>query len=301
MLARIRTFFIQHPAMEVDTPALSTAGVTDPNISSLSVLVAEGKKLLHTSPEFPMKRLLAAGSGDIYQIAKVFRNGEQGRVHNPEFSLLEWYRLGMDHHDLMQELDALLMSLAPDDKSKTSIKLSYSEAIEEATTYKLENLNIKIIERILHDADVVAPISMGKNLDTWLDLLLTVVVAPKFKTDRFTFLYDYPASQAALAKICSSNPLVAERFEVYFGELELANGFHELQNATEQLSRFESEIEERREKELPIIPIDKHLVDALESGLPDCAGVAVGLDRLLMVLCDKTSIDEVLSFSHDRS
>jgi lysyl-tRNA synthetase class 2 len=298
-LQAIRHFFAINKVLEVDTPTLSLAGVTDVNIESMTLdMQGEALRYLHTSPEFAMKRLLAFGSGDIYQIAKVFRQGEVGRNHNPEFTLLEWYRLGFNHHDLMQELDKLLSSLwIAHHALPKSDYISYADAINKATGQALSSLNPKAIEQLLLERGHCPPDSMGDELDPWLDLLMTHIVGASFARDRFTFLYDYPASQASLAKIRPDNPAVAERFELYFGALELANGFHELQDANEQAARFERDVQQRKAQGCSSVPIDQHLISALQAGLPACSGVALGIDRLLMVLCQADHIENVISFS----
>ena len=303
LLQDIREYFRLHPALEVDTPMLSRAAATDPNIHSMS-LPAGGDSLLylHTSPEFPMKRLLCAGIGDIYQICKVFRASESGRFHNPEFTLLEWYRTGLDHQALMIEVDSFLHEITPGELALPRSRfLTYKEALQNTIGKSLEELDAGVVRHELESRGLDIPRSMGVELDPWLDLLMSMVVAPAFDSDRFTFLYDYPASQAALAKISADNPNYAERFEVYFGELEIANGFHELQDAGEQLSRFQADNDKRKAVSSPEMPPDMHLIEALEYGLPDCAGVALGIDRLLMVYYGNSRIQEVLAFGHDRA
>lgn len=303
LLNDIRAFFSHHKVMEVETPVLSKAGVTDPNIHSMRLsLQDQADRFLHTSPEFPMKRLLCADSGDIYQISKVFRDAELGRNHNPEFTLLEWYRLEYDHHDLMQEVDTLLHGLFPGELALPRSRfLSYADAVLNATGKPLEEFDTAAVRQVLHERGIEPPDSLGEGIDSWLDLLMSFVVAPTFDRDCLTYLYDYPASQAALAKISSDNPDVAERFEVYFGELELANGFHELQNAEEQRARFENDNGARAAQSLEQIPLDHNLIDALTSGLPTCAGVALGIDRLLMAFYKKSHIKEVISFDYDHA
>ena len=282
-------------------PALSGAAVSDPHIESLQTHIegAARVRYLHTSPELPMKRLLAAGSGDIYQICKVFRLGEIGRIHNPEFTILEWYRLGFNHHDLMDEMDALLGLLVPEIKSRSALRITYREAFLQYAGIDVE-CDIEAIRTRAIKGSRVAPIGITEK-DTWLDWLMGECVAPGFPPDRFTFIYDYPGSQAALAKIRPGKPALAERFEVYWGELELANGFHELIDADEQLARFQRERDSRRNQARHVPPFDEKLIAALRHGLPDCAGVALGLDRLLMACLGKTSLREVMTFAFDRA
>lgn len=301
-LAVIRQHFADSDALEVSTPALSSAGTTDPNIHSLTAEcdgADPSTRYLHTSPEFPMKRLLAAGSGDIFQICKVFRAGERGGRHNPEFTLLEWYRVGLDHHQLMQELDSLVHELWAT-SSRTlppSNFITYTDAIDKSCNASLADLDITAVRSLLTHAGIDIPPSMNNKLDDWLDLLMSEVVFPTFKPDRFTFLFDYPASQAALSRTGTNEEglAIAERFELFFGPLELANGFHELLDSDEQRARFVQDQSERRELNLPMVPIDENLLAALEFGMPACAGVAVGIERLIMVLNQHSRIDDVLA------
>lgn len=299
LLWSIRDFFRARGVLEVETPCLSRAGATDPAIESLTVTLPEATLWLHTSPEFPMKRLLAAGSGDIYQIARVFRAGEAGRFHNPEFTLLEWYRIGFDHHRLMTEVDALVRGLAGDRLSRPTAWLSYRQAM-------VDHAGIDPL-----DADVGALADRARALgldvrgelerDGWLDLIMSMVVAPALPADGLTFIHDYPASQAALARICPESPAVAERFELYWGGVELANGFHELGDAVEQGARFEADNLRRRSAGQAAVAVDHHLLAALAEGLPDCAGVALGVDRLLMCLSGCDHIRQVLAFDWERA
>ncbi|MFN2348536.1 MAG: EF-P lysine aminoacylase EpmA [Thioalkalivibrio sp.] len=298
MLAGVRGFFAERGVMEIETPMLSRAAATDPALESLRVDAQA--RYLHTSPEFPMKRLLAAGCGDIYQIARVFRAGEAGRFHNPEFTLLEWYRLDFDEHRLMDEVEALVRELAGEAAPGPAERLDYGEAFRRhadldphtATSAQLRHC----AER--HGIDFSGEL----DRDGWLDLLMSQVVAPAFPPDRLTFIHGYPASQAALARLTPGTPPLAARFELHWGPLELANGFHELSDAAEQASRFERDLTLRERRGLTGVPVDDRLLAALQSGLPDCAGVALGLDRLLMCLTTGCGhIDEVLAFSWDKA
>jgi elongation factor P--(R)-beta-lysine ligase len=293
-LAEIRRFFAERGVLEVETPVLSSSAATDPNLLSFVTryegpAFPEGRTLyLHTSPEFAMKRLLAAGSGSIYQICKVFRDGEAGRLHNPEFTLLEWYRPGSDHHALMAEVDELLQRLLG---SRPAQYMSYQEAF--VLHVGLDPVAASAEElRIRAESHGVAP-PAGLQRDGWLDLLLSHVLAPQLGLEGPLFLFDYPASQAALARI---RPPFAERFELFLQGVELANGFHELADADEQRRRFNADLAARGASGLPGVPPDEHLVAALDAGLPDCSGVALGVDRLLMVACDLPSIADVLTF-----
>lgn len=306
MLSSLRAFFAERGVLEVDTPVLSVAAVTDPHIESFSTAwhgpgLAAGTPLyLHTSPEFPMKRLLAAGSGPIYQVCKVFRDGEAGRHHNPEFTLLEWYRPGFDHHRLMDEVETLLRELLGGIAGGE--RLSYRDAFLRHAG--IDPMDAEVAElrdcARSHGLDIPPGMPMD-DPDPWRDLLLTQVVEPHLGHSAPCFLYDYPASQAALARVRDDRPPVAERFEVYYCGLELANGFHELADAREQRRRFERERAVRRARGLEDRPMDERLLAALEAGLPDCAGVALGLDRLLMIAARAEHIGDVLAFPFPRA
>ena len=298
---------MERAVTEVETPLLSQAGSTDPALHSLSVATESGRRWLHTSPEFPMKRLLAEGSGDIYQIAKVFRDAEAGRYHNPEFTLLEWYRLGFDHHALMDELQALITDLAdllapltpPASQAKCWRRLSYQEVFMQGLG--IDPHQASVAELANCAAQQGLAISGDLDRDGWLDALLSLAITPTWPEDTLSFIYDYPASQAALAKVDQGPPATARRFELYWGPVELANGFHELTDPLEQRQRFARDLKQRAAQGLVPIPMDERLLEALQAGLPDCAGVALGLDRLLMRLTDAAHIREVLSFSWDEA
>lgn len=306
LLQRIREFFARAGVLEVETPACSFHGNTDPAIESLTTRCtgpghALGERLyLHTSPEFPMKRLLAAGSGPIYQICRVFRNGELGRSHNPEFTLLEWYRPGFDHHRLMDEVTALVRAVTGVDLPER--RLSYAELFSEYLGLEPHGaapsgLRVRALElQVPGAADLDLP-----GRDAWLDLLLTHCIEPRLPPQRLTFVYDYPASRAALARVRPEDPPLAERFELYLGGMELANGFHELTDAAEQRARFAAELEQRSARGQEVVPVDVHLLAALEAGMPDSAGVALGLDRLLMWLTGTQRIEQVLAFPFERA
>jgi len=305
MLKKIRDFFAEREVLEVETPTLSQAAVTDihlhcfktqfvgRNISEQPLVDGGVPLYLQTSPEFHMKRLLAAGSGCIYQISKVYRNEESGRYHNPEFSLLEWYRVGFDHHQLMDEMQQLLTLILD---CKTPRRCSYQAAF-------IEYLNVDplsaTLEQLKHAG---APLQLGEVLenetdrDTLLQLLFCVAIEPYIAQEFPCFVYDFPASQAALARINKTDPRVADRFEVYYRGVELANGFYELNSGAEQLTRFQSDNQFRQQMGLPEMPIDHRFVACLDQ-LPDCAGVALGLDRLLMLASGQHHIDDVLSFT----
>lgn len=254
-----------------------------------------------------MKRLIAAGSGPIYQICKVFRNGERGRLHNPEFTMLEWYRPGFDHHALMDEMEQLVTGLLDEGTLRApSERLTYAEAF---ARYAGVNPLAAPMEELrdcarAHGIEHVTGLTMDDR-DGWLDLLLTHVVGPKLGRQRVCFLYDYPASQAALARIRPGSPAqpypVAERFELYVNGIELASGYHELKDSVEQRRRFEADIKKRAGLRTLLVPMDERLLAALESGLPDCAGVAVGLDRLVMLATGTANIDETVCFPLPRA
>jgi elongation factor P--(R)-beta-lysine ligase len=301
---RMREYFRNRGVLEVETPALSQAAAADPNLRNLTTRftgpgAAHGLPLyLHTSPELAMKRLLAADSGSIFQICKVFRNGETGRLHNPEFTMLEWYRVGFDHHRLMEETAELVttafegyLGLAPTEK------LSYREAFlryadldpfaADATAYAA------CAER--HGIVPSSEISYA-DLDVWRDLLLTHIIEPHLGNGRLTLLYDYPATHAALARIRAGSPPVAERFELYFAGVELVNGFHELTDGSEQRRRFARDSAIRKRANLPDPPLDERFLTALSEGLPACAGAALGVDRLVMLAAGCRSLTEVIAF-----
>ncbi|MCE3220756.1 elongation factor P--(R)-beta-lysine ligase [Vibrio diabolicus] len=299
LIASIRQFFADRQVMEVDTPAMSHATVTDIHLHTFQTEFvgpgyADGSKLFFmTSPEFHMKRLLAAGSGCIYQINKAFRNEENGRYHNPEFTMLEWYRVGFDHHKLMDEMDDLLQLVL---KCGAAQRMTYQQAfIDVLGVCPLEGsmTELKTAASKLGLSDIAEP---EEDRDTLLQLLFSVGVEHKIGQDVPAFVYDFPASQAALAKINPQDHRVADRFEVYFKGIELANGFHELDNPKEQLARFEQDNAKRLDMGLKPQPIDYHLISALEAGLPDCAGVALGIDRLIMLALGCDHIDQVTAF-----
>ncbi|MBI5451391.1 MAG: EF-P lysine aminoacylase GenX [Gammaproteobacteria bacterium] len=307
LLATLRAFFASRDVLEVETPLLSQAAVTDRHLDSLVTDVqVPGQGLrryyLQTSPEFAMKRLLASGSGPIYQIARVFRNGERGRLHNPEFTMLEWYRPGYDHHALMDEVDALLQAL---ELVPAPARFSYAEAFR---NYAGVDPFVNDIARlrhclVAHDVDVSAALH-DQARDSWLDLILTHVIEPQWRRQALNcYLYDYPPSQAALARIRHSPglPAVAERFELYLHGIEVANGYHELTDVNEQRRRFLHDLALRQQQQLPQVPVDDRLLAALQAGLPACAGIAIGIDRLLMVLAGVDTLQQVMCFPLERA
>ncbi|APO93533.1 EF-P lysine aminoacylase EpmA [Xanthomonas vesicatoria] len=302
--AAIRAFFAERGVLEVETPILSQAGNTEPNIDSFStrfsghVDAGVPVRWLRTSPEYPLKRLLAAGLGDCYELGRVFRNGEAGGRHNPEFSMLEWYRVGWNDRALAQETIALVQrALALVQREATVQVLSYRELFVQRLGIDPLLDPVDALRAALHD---VAIDPQGLTRDDWLDLLMTHRIQPGFARDTLTVVYDWPASQCALARIRHDSPPVAERFELYLGTYEVANGYHELNDAQEQRARFIRDNTVRALRGLPQLPLDEHLLAVL-SQLPDCAGVAVGVDRLLMALCDTTQIADVLAFDFARA
>lgn len=299
MLRAAREYFAATRALEVETPTLSAAAVTDVHIASVEARAVRRTRYLHTSPEYAMKRLLAAGCGDIWQICRVYRDGESGRWHNPEFTLIEWYRLGVDHHALMNDVERLVnATLPPARQFDRAERLTYSEAVQlHAGVDALDDALPVLIAR-LESAEVEVPHWLRQDRDGCLDLIMSVLVGPRLGHDRLTFIYDYPASQASLARIRGR---VASRFEAYMNGIELANGFHELADANEQRARFTQDLNERSARGLPPMPIDENLLAALSQGLPECSGVALGFDRLVMCATGARHIDEVLAFPFARA
>ena len=299
----IRDFFLQRHVLEVETPALSQAGNTDPFIQSFQFLndttTNNTSRFLHTSPEYPMKRLLAAGSGDIYQICKVWREDEAGRNHNPEFTLLEWYRVGFSVQQLMQEVSDLLHALLPSLKQNDK-RFSYEQLF-------LEKFNLN--PHIASQAEIVKCANTSiRGLDTYdldrqalLDALLTHCIEPDFESDCLTFVYDYPSAQSALAKIREhkNKPPIAMRFEVYLGQSELGNGYQEETSYQRNKDILQSENVQRRETNLEEVTQDENFLAATNSGIPESAGVAIGLDRVLMAIADVVSIQKVINFPWD--
>lgn len=304
LLAGIRAFFADRGVLEVETPALSRAATPDPALHSLATRytgpgAADGRALyLHTSPEYPMKRLLAAGSGDIYQLCKVFRDGETGRLHNPEFTLLEWYRVGFDHHAFMDEVAALVTALWG--VARAVEKLSYSEAFARFVGIEPHHATVAMLADCARRHGIATETLALNDIDGWRDLLLTHVIEPRLGRDRLTFVYDYPATQAALARVRPGDPPLASRFELYVDGIEVANGFHELNDAGEQRRRLAQQRERRRARALPDVPLDEAFLSAVDH-LPDCAGVALGVDRLIMLIAGARAIDEVLAFPLERA
>lgn len=295
LLADIRHFFAERDVMEVETPLLSQHTVTDCYIDSFKVNTTKRDYFLQTSPEYAMKRLLAAGSGPIYQISKAFRHDECGHQHNPEFTLLEWYRPDFTHHDLMDEMDLLLQRLLT---CLPAERVSYRDLFLTHLNIDPHTIELEALNALLHHHHIDVS---DMDHDTALQLLLTHLIEPKLGCEEPLFLYDFPASQAALSRIRNDNPPVGERFEVYINGVELANGFHELSDADEQLKRFKNENTSRLKQNRKPVDIDQRFIAALKHGLPHCSGVALGLDRLLMIRLGVKHIQNVVAFPWDRA
>jgi lysyl-tRNA synthetase class 2 len=302
ILERTRAFFAERDVVEVETPALSKAATTDPALISLRTDVAAlgGRRYFHTSPEHAMKRLLAAGSGDIYQIARVYRDGELGRWHQPEFTLLEWYRVGCDEFELMNEVFALLQCVLNERFPALARQdLRYREAFLAAfdiDPLAFDRAARQQLETALATRGIDTPEQCSAN--AVLDLALGAALISDWPDDTAVFLYDYPADQAALAAIKPGNPPVAARFEIFLNGLELGNGFRELTDAEEQRRRFDQDLAARRKAGLDQPPIDTAFLSALKRGLPECAGVAIGLDRVVALAAGADSLADTLTFPH---
>jgi elongation factor P--(R)-beta-lysine ligase len=307
LLQRTRAFFATRGVLEVDTPVVVTAAVSDVHLHSARVQLAEVDAkpspalFLHTSPEYAMKRLLAAGSGDIYQICHVVRGLEYGRLHNPEFTLIEWYRVGFTLAALIAEVEALVRALlGPAAAARSSERLSYRDAFCRELGLDPLTADEAALAQAARALGFEQP-SAQPDRDEWLELLMAARVGPHLGRRALTFVHDYPASQAALARLDPQDARVAQRFELYCDGIELANGFHELTTAAEQRRRFERDNAERRRRGLPVSELDERLLAALGAGLPDCAGVALGFDRTLMIATGAAHIEEVLPFPTSRA
>ena len=292
LLSCIRNFFDSRDVLEVETPILSHSSGTDPYIDALTCQT-NPISYLHTSPEFAMKRLLAANSGSIYQICKAFRAEEKSKLHNTEFTMLEWYRTGFDHHDLMDEMNDLLQAVL---NCPHANKITYRDMFLQHTKLDPFHISIEELRNALPHFDIHLNSHDNMDQDSYLNLLLAQVIEPKLGFDKPLFIYDFPESQAALAKVRKGSPALASRFEVYINGIELANGFHELDDAKEQRHRFENDKAKRLSLNKSCPPIDEAFLQALEYGLPECAGVALGIDRLLMIQLGLTDINDVLVF-----
>ena len=369
VLGTIRAFFAERGVLEVETPLLASAPVTDLHLAAMRTRFRgpgadDGLELwLQTSPEFAMKRLLAAGSGPIFQLCKAFRDGEAGSRHNPEFTMLEWYRPGWDHHRLMDEvaelIDAVLGTEPNDGAEKSELvggafrprdqpvegrrpdpaltrlegeddaqsrntvdrisgsdqdlktsgpqdlvgseRLTYHEAFQRHVGIDPHSSTLSELIAAARNRIGKSVPDLGDDRDGWLDLLMSHVIEPDLGRSGPTFIHDYPASQAALARIRPGDPPVAERFEAWVEGIELANGYHELTDPVEQRRRFKADLSTRSERGLPVVPVDDRFLEALESGIPDSSGVALGVDRLVMLAAGAERIDEVIAFPLDRA
>ena len=304
--AAIRAFFAERDVLEVETPVLSLTGNTDPNIASFSLEFsgrtdgASRTRWLRTSPEYPLKRLLAAGIGDCYELGRVFRDGEAGGRHNPEFTMLEWYRVGWGHLQLVEETAALVrsaLSLVGRDAGLEVI--GYRDLYRTRLGIDPFTAGDEALRAALGDVEINPE---GLERDDWLDLLMTHRLQPGFKPGEMLAIHGYPPSQCALARVHGSgSDAVAERFEVYLGSIELANGYHELTDGTEQGARFQRDLARRAQRGDPQPPMDGRMLAALASGMPACAGVALGVDRLLMAMLGTQRIADVLAFDFSRA
>ncbi|EQC00581.1 elongation factor P--(R)-beta-lysine ligase [Photorhabdus temperata] len=300
VLAEIRRFFAERGVLEVETPAMGQSTVTDIQLFSFQTEfvgpgAADGMTLyLMTSAEFHMKRLLAAGSGPIYQISRCFRNEEAGRYHNPEFTMLEWYRPHYDMYRLINEVDDLLQQILDCESAES---LSYQQAFLRYLDIDPLSAEKEKLREVAAKLDLSNIADTEEDRDILLQLLFTVGVEPHIGIERPTFIYHFPASQASLAEISKEDHRVAERFEVYFNGVELANGFRELTDGDEQRQRFEQDNRKRAELGLPVRPIDENLIGALKQGIPECAGVALGVDRLVMLALGAEKLSDVIAFS----
>ena len=301
LLADLRKFFSQHGVNEVDVPLLGRSTVTDSNIESIAANTLGGSGYLQTSPEYFMKRLLAAGTGDIYCLGKAFRNGEAGQRHNPEFTLLEWYRCGCDEHQLMGEVADLISQIytANGQPPVAVHRGSYADYFAEMLAVDPHAATLDQLQQLAVAAGSHS--WAGETRANCLDLLFSVQVEPRLPQG-LVFVYDYPACQSALAQTTTNSQghLVSRRFEAFLNGMELANGYFELRDGAEQGQRFAADIRARSAANKPVVALDNHLIAALQQGLPSCAGVALGVDRLLMQLQGADSIAQVMPFSWDR-
>lgn len=308
ILTQIRCFFQMKNVVEVETPSLSLGTVTDPfldaftskyNYLSDSDVNASTELYMQTSPEFHMKRLLASGYQCIYQICKAFRHEDYGHHHNPEFTILEWYRLDYDQHNLIAEVNELLSLVLG---TETCNKITYQDLF-------LKSINVDPLSTNFEDLyDVILQHDKGaewlfesQDCDLLLQFIFSEIIEPTVGREVPCFVYNFPIEQASLAKVCPSDNRIAQRFECYFKGLELANGFNELTDVDIQELRFLEDNQKRKQLGLPVRDIDKNFINALNSGLPQCSGVALGIDRLIMIALDKSSIENVISFPIEKS
>lgn len=305
ILQNVRAFFAKRNVLEVQVPSITTASITEVHIDSIPIKLLSGNAFLHTSPEYPMKRLLAAGMGDSYYLGSVFRQGESGGEHNPEFTMLEWYRLDFELEYLITEVIDLAKEIIPNVSNFQSF--SYAELVNKYTGIDIFNTNCDELQRIITDNEIDYPQDLENDVDLFLDLLMSTVIFPKLqsknpKEKQITVLKDYPKSQAALAKLRldEQGREVAARFEIFIDSLEIANGYQEIQDADALEARFKQDNLRRLNLNKPEMPIDKYLLEAMRDGLPNCSGVALGFDRLVMLALEKNTIQEVIAFPIDR-
>ena len=304
MLADLRDYFAAAGVLEVETPLACRAAGTDPQLQPMIARyegpgAPKGLALyLQTSPEFAMKRLLAGGSGPIYQICKAFRDGEAGRYHNPEFTLLEWYRPGYDLASMVREVAVVLRrALGRSDLGLETV--CYADLFERHLGLDVFKVALDELRAAALAHHVIGADGLSLDIDGWRDLLMTHLIQPQLGGDRLWFVTDYPATQAGLARV-NADGCTAARFEAYYQGVELANGYHELADADEQAARFEADNCVRRSRQRRPIKVDRHLLAALEAGIPDCCGVAIGLDRVLMLRLGAQDLDAVIGFSFER-
>jgi lysyl-tRNA synthetase class 2 len=314
LLAAARRFFDSRGYFEVDTPLLSHDRVVDPHLEPFVCEGPTGPLYLQTSPEFAMKRLLAAGARAIYQVGHVFRAGELGRRHNPEFTMVEWYRTGDTHVEQMQVVEDLVVEVfraaetsggqpASSNACRTPfVRTTYRDAFRRHAGQDVVPMTAAQLAILARDRAIPIPATLAPtDRDGWLNLLLAELVEPHLGKERPEFVFDYPASQAALAIIRPEDPPVAERFELYVRGIELCNGYHELSDAGELRRRIDVESQRRVAEGLSPLPVSNRLLAAMEAGLPPSSGVALGFDRLVMLAAGKTSVAEVLPFDFDRA
>lgn len=306
ILAATREFFTLRSVLEVETPLLAPTTGTDPHLAFFETDYVTAsqrrKRYLQTSPEFAMKRLLAAGSGSIYQICKAFRNGEAGRFHNPEFTLLEWYRVDYDLAQLMEEVAQLFAWwFAPYHPLPPAQAISYQSVFKQYTGLDALDFDRDAYTAYAAANQLIDAVRLcGQDHSLWLDFLFSHQVQPYLGEKRLTLVHSYPACQAALAKLNANDMRVAERVELFINGVELGNGYFELCDAAEQRQRFQKEQQYREQQHKPPAPTDEKFLAALQTGLPSCSGIAIGLDRVLMLLNQNTAINQILAFSHDR-
>lgn len=305
LLASTREFFALRSVLEVETPLLAPTTGTDPQLAFFETCYSAGfyqkKMFLQTSPEFAMKRLLAAGSGSIYQICKAFRNGESAGCHNPEFTLLEWYQVDYNLVQLMEEVKQLFAWwFAPYQALLPARTISYGDAFKEYTGLDAYSFDFEAYTAYALAHDLIDAVAIcGREHSTWLDFLFSHQVQPQLGKNHLLLVHSYPACQAALARLNEQHPYIAERVELFMHGVELGNGFFELNDTVEQTRRFEKDLQVRQQQNLPSVDQDLKFLAALEN-LPTCAGIAIGLDRVLMLMSKNKSISDVLAFSHDR-